>query len=234
MVSQKHPNKIQTYIDNFDDTIDGGIPHGHINLILGQTGTLKSSLTYFILHRNSKKANLNSIYLSIKEDKDNLNLQLKNFNIDITENEDKILFLDIAAMRLNTGLSHEAWYQLIKTSISDLKKANKCKLLVIDSWDLLMTITNLTNNSMEIYDFLRWLKELKMTIFLISERSPSSLKNFEFIEPKIVDGIIILDLYDNISPPYRRIRIIKMRGVNHSNEYFKLDVSQDGIKALEI
>ena len=137
-------------------------------------------------------------------------------------------------MRLNTGLSHEAWYQLIKTSISDLKKANKCKLLVIDSWDLLMTITNLTNNSMEIYDFLRWLKELKMTIFLISERSPSSLKNFEFIEPKIVDGIIILDLYDNISPPYRRIRIIKMRGVNHSNEYFKLDVSQDGIKALEI
>jgi circadian clock protein KaiC len=234
LVKNNNKKIIKTYITNFDNELDGGIPKGHIILILGQTGSLKSSLAYYILYNNLKNSGLNGLYLSIKEDKANLNLQMNNFKIDINENEDKILFLDLAAMRLSTEISNEAWYQLIKTSISDLKKANKCTILVIDSWDILLTLTNLTNNPIEIYDFLRWLKEIKMTIFLISDRSPQDLKNIEFYEPNLVDGIINLDLYDNITPPYRRIKIFKMRGVNHSHEFFKLEASHEGFQVMKI
>jgi KaiC/GvpD/RAD55 family RecA-like ATPase len=226
-------NIVNTYIENLNNIIDGGIPSGHINLIIGPTGALKSTIGYYILFNNIKD-NKNSLYLSIKEDKDNLNLQMKNFNIDINENEDAILFLDIASMRINTELSNEAWFQLIKTSISDLKRANKCKLLVIDSWELLLTITNLTNNEIEIFDFIRWLKKLKLTTFLISDRSDQDLIRSNIYEFNIVDGIILLDLNDKVTPPYRRIKIIKMRGVNHSNEFYKLEVSPEGFKVLEI
>ncbi len=226
--------KIRTYIANFDEHLEGGIPEGHIILILGSTGTMKSSLAYSILYNNANRDNLIGLYLAIKEDKDNLNYQLKKLNMDIESNEDKVLFLDLAAMRLTTKISHEAWYQLIKTSIKDLQKMNKCEILVIDSLDTLLTVANLWENPIETFDFIRWLKDLKLTVILISEKLPFERNNETWDVAYLSDGIIQIDNYYGSSSAYRRIRTIKMRGINHSYDYFKLNISPEGLKALKI
>ncbi|MCK5559397.1 MAG: hypothetical protein KAJ51_02345, partial [Thermoplasmata archaeon] len=189
---------------------------------------------YSVLYNNGIKDNIIGLYLSIKEDKNNLNYQLKKLNMNIEANEDKILFLDLAAIRLTTKLSHEAWFQLIKTSITDLQKMNKCELLVIDSLDTLLTITNLWDNPIETFDFMRWLKDLKLTVLLISEKLPFEQNNETWDVAYLSDGIIQIDNYYGSTSAYRRIRTIKMRGINHSYDFFKLNISSDGLNAQKI
>ena len=42
--------KIKTYIEGFDEILDGGIPEGHVVLVCGTPGTMKTSLTYSIMY----------------------------------------------------------------------------------------------------------------------------------------------------------------------------------------
>ena len=40
--------KIKTYIEGLDQRLEGGIPPGHIVLVCGTSGSMKSSLTFNI------------------------------------------------------------------------------------------------------------------------------------------------------------------------------------------
>jgi len=40
---------IKTFVRGFDEEIGGGIPQGHVVLVAGPPGTMKSSLAYSIL-----------------------------------------------------------------------------------------------------------------------------------------------------------------------------------------
>ena len=42
--------RLKTYIEGFDKILEGGIPRGHIVLVTGTPGTMKSSLSYYILY----------------------------------------------------------------------------------------------------------------------------------------------------------------------------------------
>jgi KaiC/GvpD/RAD55 family RecA-like ATPase len=47
----------KTYIRGFDEEIEGGIPQGHVVLVAGPPGTMKSSLAYSILYNNALNGN---------------------------------------------------------------------------------------------------------------------------------------------------------------------------------
>src|SRR5207249_9770910 len=45
---------VKTHIRGFDeDVLRGGIPQGHVVLVRGATGTMKSSLAYYVLYHNA-------------------------------------------------------------------------------------------------------------------------------------------------------------------------------------
>src|SRR2546427_7835056 len=45
---------IKTHIRGFDeDVLRGGIPQGHVVLVRGASGTMKSSLAYYVLYHNA-------------------------------------------------------------------------------------------------------------------------------------------------------------------------------------
>jgi len=48
--------RVKTHVDGLDELVGGGIPKGHVVLISGLPGTMKSSLTYAILHRNAQES----------------------------------------------------------------------------------------------------------------------------------------------------------------------------------
>src|SRR2546422_9631357 len=44
---------VKTHIRGFDDDVlRGGIPQGHVVLVRGASGTMKSSLAYYVLYHN--------------------------------------------------------------------------------------------------------------------------------------------------------------------------------------
>src|SRR3990172_428152 len=56
-------DRVKTYIEGLDDTLDGGIPKGHVVLVSGSPGTMKTSVTFSILYHNVK-AGSKGLYIS--------------------------------------------------------------------------------------------------------------------------------------------------------------------------
>jgi len=58
---------LKTYIRGFDDDVlRGGIPQGHVILIRGASGTMKSSLAYYILFHNAVNG-VPGLYVSVEQ-----------------------------------------------------------------------------------------------------------------------------------------------------------------------
>ncbi len=58
--------KIKTCIDGLDEHMAGGIPQGHVVLVSGMPGTMKSTVAYSILFNNAKKENKKGLYISLE------------------------------------------------------------------------------------------------------------------------------------------------------------------------
>src|SRR3989449_6896334 len=58
-------DKIPTYVVGLDDRLSGGIPRGHIVLVAGPPGSLKSSFVYRILFHQAKGHGAPGLYLSM-------------------------------------------------------------------------------------------------------------------------------------------------------------------------
>jgi KaiC/GvpD/RAD55 family RecA-like ATPase len=69
--------RYRTYVDGFDENLGGGIPQGHIVIISGAAGTMKSSLAYHILFMNAKRDGVNALYVSLEQGKDSLTRQME-------------------------------------------------------------------------------------------------------------------------------------------------------------
>ena len=58
--------RIGSYIDNFDNALGGGIPKGHIVLVYGSAGTMKSSVCFNTLFNEIVKG-ARGAYFSIEQ-----------------------------------------------------------------------------------------------------------------------------------------------------------------------
>ena len=54
-------DRIQTFIKGLDETMEGGVPKGHVVLLTGMPGSMKSSVGWNILHKNAKNKNIKGI-----------------------------------------------------------------------------------------------------------------------------------------------------------------------------
>ncbi len=80
----KDSDVIGSYVDGFDSALGGGIPKGHIVLLYGSAGTMKSSLCFNILYNeilNGKKG----VYVSIEQNSLSLLRQMVSLGYDISK-----------------------------------------------------------------------------------------------------------------------------------------------------
>jgi KaiC/GvpD/RAD55 family RecA-like ATPase len=71
----------KSYIKGFDEELNGGIPEGHIILVSGTPGTMKSSVAYNILYNNIKFEGSTGVYVSLEQSRENLLFQLKSLGL---------------------------------------------------------------------------------------------------------------------------------------------------------
>lgn len=217
--------RIKTYIDGFDKHLGGGIPKGHIVLIAGTAGTMKSSVGYNILYYNALEDGLKGAYLSLEQDKESLLDHMGGLGMNHENVKDKLVVLDIGKTRLETedyGL-RKSWSFIIKDLIESIKRERGLDLLVIDSLNIYETMSGVEDPRMELFEFFKWLKSLNLTCFLISEMSMDSKEFSKHGGDFLSDGIIHLaiEMVDDVHS-HRRIKCVKMRGSNHSTDYFAL------------
>jgi len=216
--------RIKTYIQGFDDKLSGGIPPGHIVLICGEPGTMKSSIAFNILYHNALRDNRIGTYITLEQGRENFCSHLRSLGLDPVHIEDKVSIVDLAMIRKNLeSMTENTWMEIFKMYASNLKKNLGYEILVVDSLPVLELMAKFKSPREELFYLFEWLRELNATCFLVSEMSSGSEQYGNFGEEFIADGIIHtkMERVDDINIQ-RRIRCVKMRGTSHSPNYYTL------------
>jgi KaiC/GvpD/RAD55 family RecA-like ATPase len=216
--------RIRTYIEGFDEKMNGGIPKGHNILILGEPGTMKSTVAFYMLYMNAFENDLKSAYITLEQSREGLLTHIENMGLDFERVKNNISVVDLSLIRKNLDkLGQQTWTQIFKMYAQNLKKNMGYDILVLDTLPVLELLANFTEPRNDLFHLFEWLKELDTTTILISEMSQSAKDFGKYGEDFLADGIVHLTM-ENVDGVtiQRRIRCVKMRGTNHSSDYHTL------------
>lgn len=256
--SKSEIKRIPLYIQGLDENIEGGVPEGHIVLVSGSAGTMKSSITFNILFNEALKGKV-GVYCSLEQSYDSIIQQMVNMNFDMSR-VNLVIIKDLAELRTainkmksvgNGGLvivdigcirkeirdvkiaDNRSWLNVIKNVVKKIKEEVDCKLFCLDSLSALYVLSRFENPRIELFYLFEFLRDLEITSFLISECQPQSDKYSEFeIEEFLSDGIIHLRLTPFRRNVVREISVVKMRATACNNDIFSLEYKHNKFQAL--
>jgi len=220
------PNgRLKTYIEGYDRALEGGIPHGHVVLMAGTPGTMKSSLTYYMLYHQAKENGATCVYVTLEQSRASLLRQMEKMGMSTEEVKNTLHVLDLGLIRktLKNVNGGDSWMQVFKGYLTSLKNDLDFDVIAVDSLGVLETLSEMTNRRTDLFYLFEWLRDLNSTVFLISEISPDRLFDGDYDEGYLADGIIALKMQVvREVETQRRIRCVKMRETNQDPSYFSL------------
>jgi KaiC/GvpD/RAD55 family RecA-like ATPase len=226
--------RIKTYIRGFDDAIGGGIPQGYVVLLSGAPGTMKSSFAYSVLYQNAKAEGRKGAYFTLEQSKDILLEHMGSLGMAEPAVTEKLTLLDMGNIRKNLSYlqGRGTWLELFKMYISNVMKTEPLSILVVDSLDVLETMSKFQDRRSDLYFLFEWLRDLGPLIFLIAEKpldlGPTSLPPDEAY---LSDGIIHLGMHPTTDLyVQRRLRVVKMRTTKHDPGYYALSFEDGGFE----
>ncbi len=224
---------VKTHIRGFDDDVlRGGIPQGHVILIRGASGTMKSSLAYYVLYHNAL-AGVPGLYVTLEQSAGSLLEHVASLGLKATAVSDALPILDLSrgrehleemvakvgAMTDATASRDQALLAVLKGKILELRKKRNFELLALDSWDALELVLEFRDRRVETFGFFEWLRDLGVTSLLISEEPPLEGRTTALEEEFLADGILHLRLEPVTDVAYqRRVQCVKMRSVNQDSD----------------
>lgn len=233
----------RTYIDGFDEELKGGVPEGHIVLVAGPPGTMKSSIAYNVLYHNAAKDGLPGLYVTLEQSHESLEFQMRRMGMDAKRLGDTLRVQDLSRIRRGveemrgkaavSTPSERPWLDVLKMHLEDVRDSRAFDLLVIDSLPVLEIIAGIREKRVGLFHLFSWMRGLKVTSFLISEISPDTREVRD--EDFLCDGILQLTM-DRVGEldVYRRIRCVKMRGVDHNPGIFTIEFKDGAFRVTRV
>ena len=228
--------RVRTYVQGFDEKVGGGIPPGHIVLLAGEAGTMKSTIAWNVLHHGAIKEGRTGAYIALEQSRDSFSAHLRTMGMDPTAVEDKVSIVDLAMIRKNLeGMGDSTWLEIFKMYAHNLKKSLNYEILVVDSLTVLQSLARFDHPREQMFQMFEWLRDLKATTLLISEMKTKADEFGAFGEEFLADGIIHVKMerVDDANI-HRRIRCVKMRGTAHSPNYFTLTFENGYLQATRV
>jgi KaiC/GvpD/RAD55 family RecA-like ATPase len=221
--------RIRTFVGGLDTRMEGGIPDKYITLICGRAGTMKSTLSYYILYNNAKIKKKRGIYVTLEQSRVSLLEHMIKLGMDPRELADSgIVVIDMTRLRKETKsktVNEEVnWVDSILQTVQTYKTKYACDILILDSLAALYSLATFPNPRSDIFFFFEKLRELDMSIFIISEMLDPDKELFGMfgVEDFLADGLIHLDLEKSGRRVNLYLSVFKMRKTNHDRSYYPL------------
>ncbi len=215
--------RIPTYISGLDENMQGGIPKGHIVLLAGVSGSMKSSLGFSMLYNAVMEGKTSGIYVTLEQGKDSLGTHMAGMGMDVQDPRvrSSIAIIDLADLRVQLdaqGMSESVdWMgQLIK-QLANYRDSIGFEVVVFDSLGAFFTLTKMENPRDEVFRFFEAIRRMGLTGIVICEMMGESKNQYgEFgIEDYLSDGVIHLTMERTGDAVERKVSIVKMRHTNH-------------------
>jgi len=229
-------NRMYTYVEGLDEALNGGIPEGHVVIVAGPPGTLKSSLCLSIAAFNAAKERRPSLYITLEESRDSFQVQARSLGLPLEDAAGLLMFLDARDLRAAVSRAGEDWVDAFVAGIEALRNERPFDLLVLDALEGLEAIARFPDRRRAIFRLFEHLRALAVTTLVIAER-PDILFQGNVVygrwsEDFLADGILHLrqHIVSEVNV-VRRIRIVKMRGTRHETGYMALVVDDGRLRA---
>ncbi|MEW5937882.1 MAG: ATPase domain-containing protein [Candidatus Thermoplasmatota archaeon] len=243
-LSRLESERLRTYVRGLDERMDGGIPGKYVVLVAGRAGSMKSSLVFNILYNLTYHEKKKAIYITLEQSRRSLLRHMRKLGFDpahaqrmMVRDIEDLVIIDMARLRKETaelptrGID---WLSSMLTQIKHYKEAFGCDVLAIDSLSALYSLAEFKNPRAELFFFFERLRDLGVTVFLITEMVAPDKEVFGQygVEEFLADGIIHLktEKYANKSNLF--LGVVKMRETKHERDYFPLIVDREGFEIV--
>jgi circadian clock protein KaiC len=229
-------NRMYTYIEGLDEALNGGIPEGHVVIVAGPPGTLKSSLCLSIATYNAAKERRPSLYITLEESRESFQIQGRSLGLPLEETDGLLMFLDARDLRASVPRAGEDWVDAFAAGIEALRSERPFDLLVLDALEGLEAVARFPDRRRAIFRLFEHLRALAVTTLVVAERPDilfqGNVLYGRWSEDFLADGILHLRQHIvSENDVVRRIRIVKMRGTRHETGYMALLVDDGRLRA---
>lgn len=213
---------LRTHITRLDEVLGGGIPHGHVVLFNGAPGTMKSTLTYTILHRAAINGTP-GLYLSVEQSRRSIIRQMGRMGMPEADTNGKLRVMDMRELRKEMAEHEGNWRELIMDFVHREQQATGFKVFVLDSLESFKALTEHCFSRQDLKDLFDWFKSLDITVLVISENISDEYDEGDQGEAYLSDGIMEMLMREMTDSRVQRwVRCVKMRGANVDNRYYSM------------
>jgi len=221
--------RIPTGIPKFDELIEGGFPDNSMILLVGYPGAGKTTFSAQFLYNGATRHSARGVYVCFAETKETFLRNMMRFGWDFErlEKEGRVAILDLSVTR-------EAGLQKNLDTIMETMTSLNASRLVIDSFSAIsMGLNEPIDIRVMVHLLYRFLKKANCVSILILDQPWGTSALGEGISEFLADGIIHLETYFDENETFRRrLRILKMRGTNHTKSPHEYDITSDGFVIL--
>lgn len=226
MTRKKPRPLLHTGVRNLDELLHGGFPPNSVVVVAGPPGSGKTILTQQISFHNAgpKCRVLHFNTLSEPPLKTLRNLSQFSF-FNLSHFETSVRFRDLGTILRAEGIARASAF------IMDEVKAFQPSIIVIDSFRV---FDDLAGSRQELrrfdYELSAQLMAWEVSTFLLGEYSADDIQTNPLFS--IVDGIVLMGQRDVAGEAQRIIRILKMRGTDHSRDDHTFAIRQTGVEVF--
>ena len=253
--------RVPLYIQGLDEVIEGGVPEGHITLVCGAAGTMKSSVSFNSIYNETANKGKTALYFTLEQsyasllnhiinmgyDLSKVNVLLINDLANISSNiaqlkgskKGTIIFADLGCIRKEikdakiATTANAGWLNVMKNLVKKVKTDLSLDLVVIDSMSALYVLSKFENPRIELFYVFEFLREMQVTSYLISEMPLDGSRYSEYgVEDFLCDAIIYIRLSQFRRNVVREISIVKMRATSVNTDIFSLEFKNGKFYAL--
>lgn len=221
-------DKVSTGIAGLDEMLMGGIPKGHIAVVMGAFGTGKTTFGLQFINAGLQ-AGENCLFISLEEDTKSIlkSAETYGWNLQKFYDEKKLgLYKLEPADAKNTVMR-------IKSELPTFIKDSKATRVVLDSVSLLnMLFDTEQERRATLFNLCQMIRSTGCTALLTAEvKDDNPRSSRDGLVEYTVDGVILLN-YDeppNSSEGKLSLRILKMRRAEHSRRIKPYSIGKNGI-----
>ncbi|OPY34885.1 MAG: circadian clock protein KaiC [Methanomassiliicoccales archaeon PtaU1.Bin124] len=220
---------LPTHIEKLDAVLNGGIPSGHLILVSGSPGSMKSTLTFNILYNAVKHDGTSCMYFSMEQSRKSLLRQMVRMNMPMEGLEDRLMVVDMVDLRKSMAEESGDWRTILLRYVKNIHSERKFQMFVLDSLESFKSVCSYDFTRTDLKDLFDWFKELNITVFLIEELAALAPSNGTQ-EAFMADGIFEITMKEiDESKVQRWLRVPKMRGMNIDTRFYSMFYDGHGL-----